>query len=636
MVVTRSRRGRGEQNRGTVERSEAKAAKLKGRKRAATRETVPMRTTRNSKGSGRDDCENASPMVCVEGQKTPNLKRDPGAKDTPTAKKGRLDKDMTNASVKKASVNGSYGRESKKMRDVSTPDESWWNPRDEDVVHSVKACLHVSYNEVSNVPSCREGQVSEISKWMRECIENRQGNALYLSGVPGTGKTLAAHALVKNAVVEMEKDNIAPPVAISINCMRLQTATDVLNRIIRGFRTAALKTVSGQVGLDPVIQVPEDDGGTVLSGPWGDLMPFDHLKKITCAPVMTKKDLSVSFVKRRRSSVTESDLVKQTGLIFLILDEIDGMLEGKNCEDIMGSLISLAASKGSRLVMIGISNSIDLMQQLVRPGAILHRFNLKPRNIVFPTYLRDQVSRLILERLETLPGPVFDKRAVEFCARKIANGTGDMRRALEAASIAVDIAVKETNTSDDQTKISDTVSMRHMATALNKLSGGIGTSNEHVCTIKKLPVPQQLIMCAVSAMVGESFKARGLKSDSQYNSGETHLMGMKPNQSLLSLPTYRHSASQSGSKSVSHVVTLSEIEQNHKTLCSKIGVEKYSSSEFTTAIEVLATLGLIELTKSGNKTELKRSRVQLKIGEDDVWIALADIPILKNILLKKT
>lgn len=110
---------------------------------------------------------------------------------------------------------------------------------------------------------------------------------------------------------------------------------------------------------------------------------------------------------------------------------------------------------------------------------------------------------------------------------------------------------------------------------------------------------------------------------------------MKPNQSLISLPTYRHSASQTGGKSVSQVVTLTEIEQSHKKLCEKIGVDVYSSSEFTTAIEVLATLGLIQLTKTGQKTDLKRSRVQLKIGEDDVWIALSDIPILKNILTKK-
>jgi len=522
--------------------------------------------------------------------------------------------------------------------EASGPDENWWNPKDDDVVRTVKECLHVSFHEVHSMPSCREGQIAEISKWMDGCIESRQGNALYLSGVPGTGKTLAAHALVKNAVRRLETENVAPPVAISINCMRLKTATDVLNRIIAGFKTAALKTVSGQIGSDPIIQVPEDDGGFVLSGPWANLAPAEHLKKIVNTPILAKKQTAPSSLRRRRSSISESDLVKQTGLIFLILDEIDGMLEGKHCEEIMGNLISMAASEGSRLAMIGISNSIDLMQQLVRPGAVLHRYNMKPRNIVFPTYLRDQVSRLVQERLDTLPGPVFDKRAVEFCARKIANATGDMRRALEAASVAVDNAVREAKKSGNE-EISESasrlVSMRHMAEALNKVSGGIGSSNEHVCTIKKLPVPQQLIMCTVSAMVGENLRARGLKNTSQQKSSQTHIMGMKPSQSLISLPTYRHSAS-GGTKTLSHIVTLSEIEQSHKTLCSNVGVDVYSSSEFTTAIDVLTTLGLIQVTKAGQKTDLKRSRVQLKIGEDDVWLALADVPVLKHVLMKKT
>jgi hypothetical protein len=69
-------------------------------------------------------------------------------------------------------------------------------------------------------------------------------------------------------------------------------------------------------------------------------------------------------------------------------------------------------------------------------------------------------------------------------------------------------------------------------------------------------------------------------------------------------------------------------------LCTSIGAEKYTPSEFSTAIEVLETMGLIQI--SGKKaTDMRRARVQLKISEDDVWLALSDIPILKNILTKK-
>ena len=550
----------------------------------------------------------------------------------------------------------------REMVDKSPPgvrDDTWWNPLDEAVVRQAKGCLHVSYTGMTGLPSCRDKQIEEISEWLKNCVQNIRGDSLYLSGVPGTGKTLATNAIVRGAIQGMQDSPLAPPVALSINCMRVETAKDVINRIVAGFRTAALQTITGCLGDDPLVCVPENHEGIIMEGAWADLSSEEHLRKIVQHPIMTKEQLAATTAgKKRRSSLTETDLVKQTGMIFLILDEIDGMLSGRNCEEIMGSLLALASSEGSRLVIIGIANSIDLMQQLTRPGAVFHRFNLKPKNIIFPTYLREQVSQLLQERLDTLPGPVIDPKAIQFCARKIANGTGDMRRALEAASLSIDIAVKDAanaageeasnpstdgahhtsgpadNTLVPAVRAKRTVGMRQMGMALNKLSGGVGSSNEHVRSIKKLPVPQQLIMCALSAMVGETFKARGIEDRPSNRDGQP-LMGMKMSDNFVSLPTYRApDAITANSRPTAHTVTLADIGQGQRSLCSSIGVEKYTPSEFSTAVEVLETMGLIQL--SGKKAnDMKRARVQLKISEDDVWLALSDIPILKNVLTKK-
>jgi Cdc6-like AAA superfamily ATPase/ribosomal protein L13E len=540
-------------------------------------------------------------------------------------------------------------------------DENWWNPLDQAIVRKAKGCLHVSYTGMVGLPSCRDKQIHEMSDWLNYCVQNTRGDSLYLSGVPGTGKTLAANAIIRSAIAGMRDSPLPPPVALSINCMRVETAKDVLSRIVAGFRTAALQTITGRLDDDPLVRVPENDDGIVLDGAWADLSPEEHLQKIVHHPIMTKEQLEIaSSGKKRRSSVTESDLVKQTGLIFLILDEIDGMLSGRNCEEIMGSLLALASSEGSRLIIIGIANSIDLMQQLTRPGAVFHRFNLKPKNIIFPTYLREQVSQLLQERLDALPGPVIDPKAIQFCARKIANGTGDMRRALEAASLSIDIAVKDAMVSSENVpnlvtkqnaetagpaamgaavsspvdRVKRIVGMRQMGMALNKLSGGVGSSNEHVQAIRKLPVPQQLIMCTLSAMVGESFKARGIEDRPNGMKDGHPLLGMKISHNFVSLPTYRAPDAVAVPKAGVQMVTLADIEQGQRSLCTSVGVEKYTPSEFSTAIEVLETMGLIQL--SGKKaTDMKRSRVQLKISEDDVWLALSDIPILKNILTKK-
>lgn len=45
---------------------------------------------------------------------------------------------------------------------------------------------------------------------------------------------------------------------------------------------------------------------------------------------------------------------------------------GARGEELVESLFCLAHARGSRLVLLGIANSIDLVQQLMRPGGSLH------------------------------------------------------------------------------------------------------------------------------------------------------------------------------------------------------------------------------------------------------------------------
>jgi len=543
-------------------------------------------------------------------------------------------------------------------------DPTWWDPHNPDTVLKVKSVLHVASADTHVVPSCRESQIKTIHEWMHGCLEKQQGDVMYLSGVPGTGKTLAASSLVQKCIQNACSDPL--PLAISINCMRLKTARDVVERIIAGFKTAALKSLAGSE--KSVVHVPEDDGGFVLSGAWAALSPFDHLRKIALTPLEVEGEKKKEGNKRRRSSISEIDLVRQTGMIIVILDELDGMLEGKNCEEIVGSLFATAATPGSRLLLVGISNSIDLVQQLMRPGAVLHvrfacsvynilianyiinnilvlyiirvallqKHNMTPKHVVFPTYLRSEVCQLLNERLNSLPGPVFDPRCIEFCARKIANGTGDMRRALEAAATAVDILVKEIDASKPSTSAKaqhPVVNMRHMAQALSRVAGGIGTSNENVSSIRNLPVPQQLIMCAVSVLAGETLEARGLKSVSKPSGG---ILGCTTattsSQTFTQVHKRRNNGLEFKKGTKIRSVTFGELEQSHRSLCNQVGVTKYSQMEFTTAIDVLCTLGLIKLGKIGASHDVRRQRVELNVGEDDVWMGLAEIPILKDII----
>ena len=258
--------------------------------------------------------------------------------------------------------------------------------------------------------------------------------------------------------------------------------------------------------------------------------------------------------------------------------------------------------------------------------------NVCPKHIIFPTYLRHQVSTLLSQRLAKLPEPVFDSKAIEFCARKVANGTGDMRRALEAASCAVDILVKEVS-QGAKTEPSIKVGMRQMAAALSRVAGGIGSGNEHVASIKLLPVPQQLIMCAVAALAGEHTEARGLKAATS----APKLLGMTNSDhysgpfSEAKIRRYSTDAERKP-KSRLNTATLGELEASYGVLCKRIGVDRYTTMEFTTAIDVLCTHGLIRLTKSGHMNDPRRQKVDLLVAEDDVYMVLIGVPVLKDIL----
>lgn len=75
--------------------------------------------------------------------------------------------------------------------------------------------------------------------------------------------------------------------------------------------------------------------------------------------------------------------------------------------------------------------------------ARLTRDNIGLTRITFPGYTFEQLVQIIQSRLESVPG-VADAKAVEFAARKVAQVSGDARRALDICRRAVEIAETET------------------------------------------------------------------------------------------------------------------------------------------------------------------------------------------------
>ncbi|KAK9827557.1 hypothetical protein WJX74_010373 [Apatococcus lobatus] len=214
------------------------------------------------------------------------------------------------------------------------------------------------------------------------------------------------------------------------------------------------------------------------------------------------------------------------GLVVVVLEEMDALITGD--QSLLYDLFQLPQAKGSRLVLLGISNSIDLTERVLPE---LRARGADPLLLPFASYSRANIVSLLNDRLAGLPGPVFSPPSLEFCARKIASGSGDMRRALESCSTAFATLCQNAasahaertaamNTSG-QTEaeqqaaaeaaaaagllrpIRHRVSIADMAAGLSAVTGGVDSAAMAVTAIKGLPPQQQLVLVAAVRLLGE-------------------------------------------------------------------------------------------------------------------------------------
>ena len=136
----------------------------------------------------------------------------------------------------------------------------------------------------------------------------------------------------------------------------------------------------------------------------------------------------------------------------MVLDEIDHLLptSGSSASSVIASLFSLALEPSSRLVLIGIANSLDLTQRHIT----LQSDGLEgkePELLHFRPFQSDEMVAIVKARLrqlhiqpsnrtdEILPLPIIMPAALELAAKKVAAVTGDLRSFLTLMRRAVEL-----------------------------------------------------------------------------------------------------------------------------------------------------------------------------------------------------
>ena len=229
---------------------------------------------------------------------------------------------------------------------------------------------------------CRETQVQTMEAWLDKHLVAGNSGSMYISGAPGTGKTATLTHLLETKVKKEYK-------SIFINCMVLKSSI------------AIYREVAKQLNPNKIAK--------------------------------TEKDA----LKTIESCIRNSKI-----MILLVLDEVD-QLESKD-QSVLYTVFEWPALQGSKLVLVGIANSLDLTDRVLPRLQVSP--NYRPALLHYPPYTKQEIMDIITARLREgardagSGQPVITARAIAFLAGKIASLSGDLRKALDVCRRALELS----------------------------------------------------------------------------------------------------------------------------------------------------------------------------------------------------
>ncbi|VEV55400.1 origin recognition complex subunit 1, putative [Plasmodium vinckei vinckei] len=222
---------------------------------------------------------------------------------------------------------------------------------------------------------CREKEIKEVHSFLESGIKQSGSNQiLYISGMPGTGKTATVYSVIQLLKNKSNKKLLPPFNVYEINGMNVVHPN------------AAYQVFYKQL---------------FNSKPPNALNSFKIIDRL--------------FNKNKKDNRNVS---------ILIIDEIDYLIT--KTQKVLFTLFDWPTKVNSKLILIAISNTMDLPERLI-PRC---RSRLAFGRLVFSPYKGDEIEKIIKERLDNCKD-IIDHTAIQLCARKVANVSGDIRKALQ-------------------------------------------------------------------------------------------------------------------------------------------------------------------------------------------------------------
>ncbi|XP_015211125.2 origin recognition complex subunit 1 isoform X1 [Lepisosteus oculatus] len=286
----------------------------------------------------------------------------------------------------------------------SIPSRSLPAKKPGNILEEARARLHVS--SVPESLPCREQEFQDIYSFVESKVIDGTGGCMYISGVPGTGKTATVHEVMRCLLHAADQDEIPPFNFIEINGMKM---TDPHQAYVQ------------------ILQKLTDQKATA-----------DH------AASLLEKRFSTPAPKRETT--------------VLLVDELDLLWTRK--QNVMYNLFDWPTRRHAKLVVLAIANTMDLPERIMI-NRVASRLGLT--RLSFQPYTFKQLQQIITSRLNRVRA--FEEDALQLVSRKVAALSGDARRCLDICRRATEIC----EFSNNRNSSSGLVGMSHVMEALDEM-----------------------------------------------------------------------------------------------------------------------------------------------------------------------